>query len=89
MANSFLGNIGITCQKDVDLIQTLYSFLVNGGNLEKTADDLSLSISGLRYRINKLEEILQKDLRSPLISYQLLLSIQALIILGDLELKSN
>ena len=89
MAYSLLGDIEVQCQKDIDLIQTLYSFLLNGGNLEKTADDLTLSISGLRYRIHKIEERLHKDLRSPIVSYQLLMSIQALIMLGDLDIKAN
>lgn len=89
MAYSFLGNIHLNGPKDLDLIRTLYSFLLNGGNLEKTADDLSLSISGLRYRIHKLEDILQKDLRSPLVSYQLLMSIQALIILGEIDINAK
>ena len=88
MAQSLLGNIQMNCQKNLDLIQTLYSFLLNGGNLEKTADELSLSISGLRYRIHKIEELLQKDIRSPIISCQLLMSIQALIILGELDMKA-
>jgi PucR family transcriptional regulator, purine catabolism regulatory protein len=43
----------------------------------------------LRYRISKIEEMLQMDLRNPLTSYQLLLSIQALNLIGDLDLKSQ
>lgn len=89
MAYSLLGNIDIHSHKNIELIQTLYSFLLNGGNLEKTADDLMLSISGLRYRIQRLEELLQKDLRSPMVSHQLLMSIQALILLGELDLKMS
>jgi PucR family transcriptional regulator, purine catabolism regulatory protein len=88
MVQSLLGNIQLDCQKNIDLIQTLYSFLLNGGNLEKTAEELSLSISGLRYRINKIEELLQMEIRSPIISCQLLMSIQALIILGDLDIHA-
>lgn len=87
MAKLLLGNLEMSCQKDIDLIRTLYSFLLNGGNLEKTADELSLSISGLRYRVNKIEELLQKDIRSPIMSCQLLMAIQALIILGELNIK--
>lgn len=87
MAQSLLGKIQFNNKKNVDLIQTLYSFLLNGGNLEKTAEDLSFSISGLRYRINKIEELLQRDLRSPIVSSQLLFAIQALIILGELDFK--
>jgi len=88
MAYSLLGHIDMSCQKNIDLIRTLYLFLLNGGNLEKTADELSLSISGLRYRVGKIEALLQQDIRSPLISSQLLMAIQALIILGDLDVKT-
>lgn len=87
IAHSLLGNVGMNGHKNGDLIKTLYLFLLNGGNLEKTADELSLSISGLRYRVAKIEELLQQDIRNPLISCQLLMAIQALIILGDLDIK--
>ncbi len=69
-------------------MKTLYFFLVNGGNLEITADELSLSISGLRYRIYKNEKLLQKDIRNPVITCELLMAIQGLILLGDLEIKN-
>jgi PucR family transcriptional regulator, purine catabolism regulatory protein len=88
MAKSLLGNLNLSSQKNVELIQTLYSFLIHGGNLEKTADELSLSISGLRYRMNKIEDLLNMDIRSPIISSQLLMSIQALIILGELNMNA-
>ena len=88
MAKSLLGNVNLASQKSIELIQTLYTFLIHGGNLEKTADELSLSISGLRYRMNKIEDLLNKDIRSPIISSQLLMSIQALIILGELDMKA-
>ncbi len=88
MAKSLLGNVDMNCQKNVELIQTLYSFLLHGGNLEKTADELSLSISGLRYRMNKIEDLLNKDIRSPIISCQLLMAIQTLIILDELNMKA-
>ncbi|HLR80129.1 MAG TPA: helix-turn-helix domain-containing protein [Bacillota bacterium] len=59
--------------------------LENGGNLEETAADLALSVSGLRYRIRKIEEILERDLRDPVENYQLLLSLQVLILIDELE----
>lgn len=89
MAKSILGNLETNCQKNIDLIRTLYSFLLKGGNLEKTAEELSLSISGLRYRINKIEELLEKDIRSPIIGSQLLMAIQGLILLGDIKIKET
>jgi PucR family transcriptional regulator, purine catabolism regulatory protein len=86
MAKACLGNLNLDDPKNIDLIRTLYIFLINGGNLEQTAADLALSISGLRYRVSKIESILQQELRNPIIHYQLLLSIQALIIIGELDI---
>lgn len=75
--------------KSLELIKTLYIYLLNGGNLEQTASDLALSLSGLRYRIRKIEKLLEEDVRDPKTSYQLLLSIQALISTGTLDLDSD
>lgn len=72
--------------KQSELIKTLYVFLSNGGKLQKTMDDLCLSMSGLMYRVNKLEELLNKDLRDPQQSYQLLLVLDSLIAIGELDL---
>lgn len=88
MAKSLLSNLDYNNQKDHDMVKTLYFFLVNGGNLEKTAEELSLSISGLRYRVQKMEELLQKDIRNPVNSCQLLMAIQGLILLGDLNINN-
>ncbi|WP_017437478.1 XylR N-terminal domain-containing protein [Saccharococcus caldoxylosilyticus] len=86
MAKACLGNLNLDDPKNIELIRTLYIFLINGGNLEKTAADLALSISGLRYRVSKIESILQQELRNPMIHYQLLLSIQALMIIGEIDI---
>lgn len=65
----------------IELIETLYHFLDHGGNLEQTADKLALSISGLRYRMNKITDLLDHDLRDPGVQFQLLLSLKALKII--------
>ena len=72
--------------KKNELIKTLYVFLANGGKLQQTMDDLCLSMSGLMYRINKLETLMKKDLRDPSQSYQLLLILDSLLALGELEI---
>lgn len=69
-----------------ELMKTLYIFLLNGGKLEQTILDLSISMSGLLYRIKKIENIIDKDLRHPTDAYQLLLLIESLIALGELSL---
>jgi len=73
-------------EKNNELLKTLYVFLSNGGNLHQTMDDLSLSMSGLTYRKNKIEKLINKDLRDPSQSYQLLLILDSLIALEELEL---
>jgi sugar diacid utilization regulator len=72
--------------KGTDLIKTLYTFLSNGCKLNQTMEDLSLSMSGLTYRISKIEKLLNKELRDPSASYQLLLILDSLIAIGELEL---
>ena len=51
--------------KEYELLKTLYVFLSNGGKLEQTMGDLALSMSGLRHRIRRIEELLKKDIRDP------------------------
>jgi PucR family transcriptional regulator, purine catabolism regulatory protein len=45
-----------------------------------------LSMSGLMYRINKIEKLIKKDLRDSSQSYQLLLILDSLLALGELEI---
>ncbi len=73
-------------EKKNELMKTLYVFLANGGKLQKTMEDLTLSMSGLTYRINKIETLLNKDLRDSSQSYQLLLILDSLLALGELTI---
>lgn len=74
-----LGNLCVNQdQNKIELQETLYNFLINGGNLELTAEHLALSVSGLRYRLNKIMEILgRRDLREPEVQFQMLLALKA------------
>ncbi|WP_409300202.1 PucR family transcriptional regulator [Peribacillus sp. SCS-155] len=47
-----------------NLVITLKAYLDHNGNLQQTADDLHLSIAGLRYRIEKIESLCQADLKT-------------------------
>ncbi|WP_419887913.1 V4R domain-containing protein [Neobacillus niacini] len=73
--------------RNIELIKTLYSFLLNGGKLEQTMSDLSLSMSGLRHRVSRIEGLLEKDLRDPNEAHQLLLIIKSLIAIGELTIE--
>lgn len=75
-------------RKGMDLTKTLYHYIMNGGNLEQTACSTALSISGLRYRIEKIKDILSVDIKQPTVSYPLFLAMQMLIVLGELHFES-
>lgn len=86
-ARQLLGPLYSTdCNKNPELIKTLYIFLSNGGNLEQTANELCLSMSGLRYRIHKIETLLEQELRNPAFNYQLYLMLQALLVIGEIAI---
>ena len=73
--------------KKLELLRTLYIFLANGGNLEQTASENALSLSGLRYRISRIENLLKHNLRDPFYNFQVYLALQSLILIGDLDLN--
>ena len=72
--------------KNKELLHTLYIYLVNGGRLEKTMRDLTLSLGGIQYRIRKIESIIQKDLKDFSTNSYLLLLIESLILVGEISL---
>ncbi len=52
------------CMNQGNLLITLKSYLDNNGNLQQTADELHLSIAGLRYRIERIESLSGIDLKT-------------------------
>ena len=49
--------------------------------------DTTLSLSGLRYRLQKIEELLGHGLRDPFYNYQLYLALQSLLLTGVIEIE--
>ncbi|MER1988518.1 MAG: V4R domain-containing protein [Solibacillus isronensis] len=70
-----------------EFLKTLYTFLNHNGNLNLTMVDLNLSMSGLVYRIQKIEELLDRNLRSSKNLFELILLIESLIVLGEIEIE--
>jgi purine catabolism regulator len=85
-AKHLLGPLYEKKQDNTELIKTLYVFLANSGNLEKTMDELMLSMSGLRYRIKKIETLLGREIRNPTVGYQLFITLQVLIVEGEIKI---
>jgi len=84
-AKQELGKLLEPDEKNKELLYTLYIYLVNGGKLEKTMNILSLSIGGIQYRIRKVEDTIQKDLKDFSVASYLLLLIESLILIGELK----
>lgn len=51
-------------ENDAELIFTLQTFFECNGNINKTAQQLNLSIPGFRYRMNKIETLVDVDLKT-------------------------
>lgn len=75
--------------KTHELLKTLYVFLINGGNLDKTKNMLNLSLSGLRHRLQNIETQLDKDIRDPEVMYHLIFILKLLIVSEELDFKNN
>ncbi|MBM4765174.1 XylR N-terminal domain-containing protein [Bacillus sp. B15-48] len=74
-------------QNKFEMLETLYHFLEQGGNLDQTAENLALSKSGLRYRLNKITDLLSCDLRDPQRQFQLMMALKALKIVDHDRMK--
>ncbi|SDH15301.1 V4R domain-containing protein [Alteribacillus persepolensis] len=59
-----------------NLLLTLKAYLDNNGNLQQTADEMHLSIAGLRYRLERIEQLCDVDLKSGQGRFQYQLAIQ-------------
>lgn len=73
-------------KKDMELTKTLYHYLNNGYNISKTTRAMNFSISGLRYRLQKINELLETDISVPDVGYQIYLSLKLLIYWGELDI---
>ncbi len=61
--------------KESELTKTLYYYIKSSQNISKTAKIMNLWIGGLRYRVQKICEILDADINDLQTSFQLLLAL--------------
>jgi sugar diacid utilization regulator len=83
-ASQILGNlIEEDKSKNMELTKTLYYYLENGSNAYKTARAMNFSINGLRYRLKRINEILQLDINKAYNRHEIYLALQCLIVLKE------
>jgi PucR family transcriptional regulator, purine catabolism regulatory protein len=75
--NQHIGKL-LAVDTDFDLIKTLYTYIDNGSSINNTAKKMSMSISGLRYRLTKISEILNHDLTDTQAIFSIYLAINIL-----------
>ncbi|EMR06988.1 Sugar diacid utilization regulator [Bhargavaea cecembensis DSE10] len=73
--------------KNKELLQTLYAYLKHGGRFEKIARELSLSVGGVQYRMRKIEETLDINLKDPSVTSYCLILLESLILMNQLSLS--
>jgi PucR family transcriptional regulator, purine catabolism regulatory protein len=87
-ANEQLGQLYEYDQKNrAELMKTLYYFVTNEHNLHKTARIMNISISGMRYRLRRIKELLEIDLIDSSIRFEIQLALEILLVLGKLEIS--
>lgn len=75
--------------RNMELTKTLYAYLSNACNVQKTSRAINFSLSGLRYRLMRINEILQIDINHPYNQHQIFLALQSLIVLGELHMDEK
>lgn len=89
MGHNELGPLLENIEKNQELLFTLYTFLKNSQKLEKTMKDLKLSIGGIKYRISKVEKMLNIDLKDATTAAHILLLMEILILLNVISFKQH
>ena len=70
-----------------ELLKTLQEFLYLRNNIERTARAISMSVSGLKYRLKKIENIIGLDLDDYKVSFDLQLALVIMQLFGEYSIK--
>lgn len=87
-ATSQLGTLLIYDETyQAQLIPTLQEFLSHRGNIEGTARNMNMSISGLKYRLQRIEEITGQKLKDSQACFNLQLALNIVELAGRDQIK--
>lgn len=80
-AHEFLHDLKAYDEKNSsELVRTLYYYIENECNLHKTAREMNVSISGMRYRIQRIQELMNMDLSKASSKFEIQLSLQTYMV---------
>lgn len=72
-----------------DFLKTLQEFLYLRNNVEGTAKTLNISVSGLKYRLQKIEKILAHNLKDYKVCFDLQLALVIMQLFGEYRIKDT
>ena len=64
-------------QRNADLVDTLHQYLESGGHYDSAATALSIHRSTLKYRLQRIRQVTERDLSDPEVSFNLKLACRA------------
>jgi purine catabolism regulator len=73
-------------QSHSEFLKTLYYYMDCECNLYKTAREMNVSISGMRYRIKRIQELLDADLSTSSVRFEIQLALEIFLVYGKLQL---
>ena len=80
-AHEFLADLKAYDEKSsTELLRTLFYYIENQCNLHKTAREMNVSISGMRYRIQRIEELMNIDLSKATSTFEIQIALQTYMV---------
>jgi purine catabolism regulator len=73
-------------QNSTEFMKTIYCYLENECNLYKTSRSLHVSISGMRYRLNRIQKIVNIDLSNSTVRFDIQVSLEIYLAIGKLKI---
>ncbi|AHV95655.1 XylR N-terminal domain-containing protein [Paenibacillus sabinae] len=85
-ASNLLGALQEYDQKyATELLKTIYYYFDNECNLHKTARTMNISISGMRYRLDRIKQLSDFDLSNSLTRFEVQLALEIFLVLGKID----
>lgn len=72
-----------------ELLKTLQEYLYLRNNVEKTARSINLSVSGLKYRLQRIEKIIGLELNDYKVSFDLQLALVIMQLYGEYPIRND
>lgn len=84
--NKQIGEL-LETDKNLELVKTFYAYVENGLNINNTAAAISMSISGLRYRLARISDILDLDYHDTKSVFSVYMALNVLKAKGNITIK--